>query len=425
MEVRGSATVTRKRSVFHPPGKGSPLIRSMRVRNFLSFSDNTELFQLRPLNVFIGPNGSGKSNFLDVIELFRATSMDLPKFVRECGGTNNLLWKGTRETPVAEIDAILDYPDGPMSLRHRLSFTVLDQRFELVDEVIENEEPLGEYQEDVYFFYRHQRGHPVLNVRAVEGQDMDPTRGAPRRKLQPETLDTTISVLSQRHDPDYYPELSYLFDHYRGFLPFREWSTGRNTQTRRPQGTDLPVDMLLPDGSNLAPVLNAMQHQPGGWDDLQKRLHEFHEPFIDLSFRVESGTIQVYFRERGLSQPIPATRLSDGTLRYLCLLAVLCHPTPPPVVCIEEPELGLHPDILPSVAEMLVEASQRTQLFVTTHSEVLVDALTETPEAVVVCEKEEGATVMHRLSKDELSHWLKEYSLGQLWSEGEIGGNRW
>ena len=122
---------------------------------------------------------------------------------------------------------------------------------------------------------------------------------------------------------------------------------------------------------------------------------------------------------------MPATRLSDGTLRYLSILAVLCHPSPPSLVCLEEPELGLHPDILPGLADILREASNRCQLIVTTHSDALVDALTDTPESIVVCEKKEGQTTLRRLDKDELSHWLKTYRLGELWSSGEIGGNRW
>ena len=117
--------------------------------------------------------------------------------------------------------------------------------------------------------------------------------------------------------------------------------------------------------------------------------------------------------------------MSDGTLRYLCLLAILCHPNPPPLVCLEEPELGLHPDILPKLADLLREASERCQLIVTTHSDTLVDALTDTPESVVICEKESGQTRMKRLDKEELSHWLEKYRLGELWSSGEIGGNRW
>ena len=122
---------------------------------------------------------------------------------------------------------------------------------------------------------------------------------------------------------------------------------------------------------------------------------------------------------------MPATRLSDGTLRYLGLLAILCHPKPPPLVCIEEPELGLHPDILPGLADLLLEASERCQLIVTTHSDTLVAALTYTPESVVVCEKEKGQTRMKRLDKVELSRWLEKYRLGELWSSGELGGNRW
>jgi predicted ATPase len=117
--------------------------------------------------------------------------------------------------------------------------------------------------------------------------------------------------------------------------------------------------------------------------------------------------------------------LSDGTLRYLCLLAILCHPEPPPLLCIEEPELGLHPDVLPSLAQLIVEASERTQLIVTTHSDVLVDAMTEQPESVVVCEKHDGRTEMRRLRKEDLTVWLNKYRLGQLWAKGELGGTRW
>ena len=138
---------------------------------------------------------------------------------------------------------------------------------------------------------------------------------------------------------------------------------------------------------------------------------------------VEAGSVQVFLQEGNVT--IPATRLSDGTLRYLCLLAILCNPNLPPLVCLEEPELGLHPDILPGLAELLREASERCQLIVTTHSDTLVDALTDTPESIVVCEKENGQTQLKRLDEKELSHWLEKYRLGELWTSGELGGNRW
>ncbi|HEX8671665.1 MAG TPA: AAA family ATPase, partial [Longimicrobium sp.] len=107
------------------------------------------------------------------------------------------------------------------------------------------------------------------------------------------------------------------------------------------------------------------------------------------------------------------------------LLAILCHPSPPPLICIEEPELGLHPDVIPTVVNLLKEASQRTQIIVTTHSDTLVSALTDTPESVIVCETGFDGTSLRRLNQSDLSEWLEKYSLGDMWRIGHIGGTRW
>ncbi|MCH7745224.1 MAG: AAA family ATPase, partial [Chloroflexi bacterium] len=141
---------------------------------------------------------------------------------------------------------------------------------------------------------------------------------------------------------------------------------------------------------------------------------------------IEANTARLLIREKGLTKPIPATRLSDGTLRFLSLLTILCHPKPPPLICIEEPELGLHPDIIPLIAELLRDASERTQLIVTTHSERLIDELSDIPESVVVCERgPEFGTEFKRLSSEQLGLWLEKYRLGELWQKGELGGVRW
>ena len=81
--------------------------------------------------------------------------------------------------------------------------------------------------------------------------------------------------------------------------------------------------------------------------------------------------------------------------------------------------------MISSIADLLIDASHRTQLVVTTHSDILIDALSETPEAVIVCEKENSTTQMRRLNHDHLQSWLEEYSLGGLWRSGELEGNRW
>ena len=149
-------------------------------------------------------------------------------------------------------------------------------------------------------------------------------------------------------------------------------------------------------------------------------LRVLYDGIDDFDVDIEGGTVQVFFHEG--SYTVPATRLSDGTLRYLCLLAILCHPQPGPLVCIEEPELGLHPDVLPTLAALLKEASERTQLIVTTHSDVLVDAFTDMPEAVLVAGRSKHGTALERLSPEILRPWLEKYRLGQLWTRGDIGG---
>ena len=134
----------------------------------------------------------------------------------------------------------------------------------------------------------------------------------------------------------------------------------------------------------------------------------------------------MFLSESGLEEPIPASRFSDGTLAFLRLIALIHEPATPMILAIEEPETGLHPDAVRLVAEMLKDASQRKQILVTTHSPELIDALSDDPEAIVVCERdEENGTQFRRLSSKDMAAWLQHYTLGELWTKGEIGGNRW
>ena len=399
------------------------LIQSIKLQNFLSFGPDAEEIELKSLNVLIGPNASGKSNLIEAIGFLRASPIDLGLPIRDGGGVIEWLWKGSRQTPIAEVNATIYYPEGFMPLRHKISFTMVGQRFELVDEAVENEHPEYPSLPDVRFYYRYFGGHPVLS--AYTDQTGKIARSRLERKLRREDLALDQSVLSQRKDPDQYPEITYLGNQYSKVKLYREWNLGRYTLPRLPQKADLPDDFLLEDISNLGLVLNNLEHQSGIRSLLLEKLKQFHGSFTDISTKIHGGTVQIFLHEDGLYQPVPATRLSDGTLRYLSLLSILCHPSPPPLVCIEEPELGLHPDILPTVAELLIEASNRMQLIVTTQSDILVDALTETPETILVCEKNDGSTTMRRLKKEDLSEWLKKYALGELWRMGEIGGKRW
>lgn len=386
------------------------LIETLHLSRFLSFGNAGSTLNLGPLNVLIGPNGSGKSNLLEALSLLKAAPRELLAPIRDGGGVRDWLWKGERGAPVAELDAVVRNPRGPQSLRYHLAFTEVTQRFELTSERIEfaQAEP-GKSQP--YFHYRFERGHGVLNVHGH------------KRKLQREDVDPSQSILSQRRDPDHYPEISALARAFDRIRLYREWSFGRFTAPRLPQKADLPNDMLSEDCSNLGLVLNRLRRDPAVKAELLDGLRVLYEGIDDYDVQIEGGTVQVFFHEN--RRTIPATRLSDGTLRYLCLLAILCHPDPPPLVGIEEPELGLHPDVLPKLADLLRKASERCQLVVTTHSDVLVDAMTETPEAIVVVERKKDGTTMQRLDPDQLRPWLQEYRLGTLWTRGDLGGTRW
>jgi predicted ATPase len=233
------------------------------------------------------------------------------------------------------------------------------------------------------------------------------------------------SILAQRKDPTLYPELTLVGQEFLRMRFYRDWDVSRGSVLRRPQPADLPNDFLAENGENLALVVNALQNRPEVKKALLDNLKLLWDAVEDVITTTQGGTVQIFFHERGFKTPVPMARLSDGTLRLLCLLAILCHPEPPPLVCIEEPELGLHPDAVATVAKLLVDAASRTQLVVTTHSDVLVSALSEVPEAVVVCERTEAGTSLRRLEPARLEGWLESYRLGELWRMGEIGGTRW
>lgn len=385
------------------------LIHEIRLHNILSYGYTSEPVSLRPLNIIIGPNGSGKSNLLEAIELLKGAPEQLLKTIRDGGGVRDWLWKGAKNTPVASLDVVVDHP-AQQNLRYVLAFTAINQRFEIVDEKIEFEKPDGSNPEP-YFFYHFNKGRPMFNVNGVT------------RALRKEDIDLDKSILSQRRDPEQYPEITGLARAFSSIQLYREWSFGRYTIPRLPQKADLPNSVLEPDASNLGMVLHRLHNDPDVKDRLLTALRVLYDGIDDYGVDIEGGTVQVFFREGRFK--VPATRLSDGTLRYLCLLAILCHPSPPPLVCIEEPELGLHPDVLPTVAELMKEASERCQLIVTTHSDVLVDAMTDQTESVLVAEKSDEGTTLTRLDAEKLRPWLEKYRLGELWNRGGIGGTRW
>ena len=395
------------------------LIHRLKVAGLLSFGPEGIDLPLQPLNVLIGPNGSGKSNLLEVLALLRASPDDLPAPIKAIGGMEEWLWKVptvaglTNAVSAATIDAVVESPSqGEMPVRHVLEIIRHGDRFEVADERIENERPQQGFQ-DTFFFYRYQRGEPVINDPEV--------RGLRRESVKPEK-----SILSQVKHPERYPVLGWLQEQYERIRLYRDWTFGPSTPLRRMQ-TSHGRDDILDDGANnlilvLSNILPRIENR------FVDALRQLYEGVDGIYVTIRDGNLLLSLKESG-GRLITMARLSDGTLRYLTLLSILLHPEPPPLVAIEEPELGIHPDLIPEIAKLLVEASERMQLVVTTHSRVLVDALTDHPSSVVVCANENGKSQFERLDETHLNQWLEDYAasatLGDLWSSGDIGGNRW
>jgi predicted ATPase len=178
-----------------------------------------------------------------------------------------------------------------------------------------------------------------------------------------------------------------------------------------------------PDGQNLIPVLHTLYTSDRDFKkDINAAMRAaFGDDFDELIFPPAADQrIQLRVRWKSLKREQSAADLSDGTLRFLLLLTILASPSPPPLIAIDEPETGLHPSMLPIIAEYAVDAATRTQVIFTTHSPQFLDAFTDTRPTTTVAKWENGETTLKVLAGEQLDYWLKEYSLGALFKSGEL-----
>ena len=387
-------------------------IHRIALRNILSFGPDTQELALEPLNVLIGPNGAGKSNLVDAIGLLRAAPTDIATPIRESGGVADWIWHGEPKASSARIDVDVANAAGPQPLRYGLEFAAQGaqgQFFRILDERLA---PPASGDDEPRVCFEADSQHATVYC-----------RGTADGGTKPSGIDFAghESVLALLKNPDLHPEMTDLGREFGRMRLYRHLHAGRDAPMRLPQRPDAPNNVLAEDGRNLGLVLNRLSRSLDVRQRFLEALRKLYAELSDFHVNIEYGAVQVFIQEGNVS--VPATRLSDGTLHYLCLLAVLCDPTPPPLVCIEEPELGLHPDAVALLADLLVEASDRMQLVVTTHSDALVSALTGQPHAIVTCERRVSGTELRRLDPKQLASWLEDYRLGDLWRMGELGAN--
>ena len=341
-------------------------IREVHVTGYRSVRDVR--LRLRQINVLTGPNASGKSNLYNsVFLLAKAAQGGFARVIADEGGMPSVLWAGERKgrsisssrlepvrmglgvkTDTFNYDLVCGLPKP-----YRSAF---DLDPEVKEERVWMEGPRGM---KVTFFERNSERAWIL--------DHEERLADYSGELLP-----TESVLSQLREPHLYPELSALRAEMNQWRFYHHFRTDHESPLRHPQvGVRTPV--LGHDGRDLAAALQTII-EIGHEEDLHDAIRSaFPGASLEIDHDEESGMFAVLLRMPGLKRPLRARELSDGTLRYLCLLAALLSPRPPALLALNEPETSLHPDLYEPLARAMVNASHNSQLWVVTHSQKLAE----------------------------------------------------
>jgi predicted ATPase len=182
---------------------------------------------------------------------------------------------------------------------------------------------------------------------------------------------------------------------------------------------------LNPDASNIAAFLLRLKIKyPQSYLNIRETI-QLIAPFLDDFLlepenKGENEVVRLEWRQKGSSFPFQPYQLSDGTIRFICLATALLQPDPPSTIVIDEPELGLHPFALEVLAGLFRDASERTQLIISTQSATLLNQFD--PDEVIVVDRVDGASRFQRLDAESLLEWTKDYALGELWQKNVFEG---
>lgn len=370
-------------------------------------------FDLASVRILIGPNAAGKSNLIDALRLLsEAVKSDMETAVSRRGGMGTVAFLGSQDKT---FELVLEYfvPD-PAAPRSRS-----DMRYRLL--VGERDGRPGVLEEELQIKRnRNEPGAPKLWFRAEWGKGealKDPTQDA-REPF--DTGDPGVLALKALGFLEAYPRIRAL----RTFIEGWQFLSVDLNRIREPRRDERAL-RLSDDATNLANVLRTLQAT-----DTYKRilgnLRSLLDYVMEMSTDLDRGRVLLLFHERAFRDPIEALALSDGTLRLLAILTALETMPDHGLLCIEEPEHGLHPLIFGPFLDLVRERCPKSgtrQVLMTTHSPDLVDAA-EPNEVMPVERGPSGATEIMPFDPAKLRKWLKDFRLGELWRMRQIGGAR-
>ncbi len=357
-------------------------IKKLTIEGFKSIR-KLEDFELRGLNVLIGANGAGKSNFVSFFSLLQEMieqRLQIALATTE-GGADACLYLGPKITPQFVAKLYLE--------RYGYEFSLVptfDNRLIFADETV---------------VYCRSDGPPV----PISMDIRKPCRGRSKLKRNRTCL--------------------YVYNAVSGWVVYHFHDTSLSAPVRRPRAIN-DNEVFRPNAENLAPFLYRIQQtDPISYSRIRDVVRLAAPFFDDFKLRPMPMTpemIQVEWQQTDSDYPFRANQLSDGTLRFICLATALLQPQPPATVLFDEPELGLHPYALTLLGNLFKQAASAhgEQVIISTQSAQLLNEFE--PEDVIVVERTNGESTFRRLESSQLSEWLEEYTLGELWQKNVLGG---
>lgn len=361
---------------------------------------------IRPLMVLIGANGVGKTSLLDALSLLSASAAGgLNGKLSELGGLTSI---ASRTGDVNEVSLLVDMKvPGHEPLEYQISLTPKGTGYSIAQEVL-SQARLGYPQP---FKHIDSRDGEIRYYRTEE------PRGLVRPDWEHNPLESSLAQV---------PKMFRQPEELRRILAsaslYHVLDVGPRAPVKLPQQMK-PATLPGADGGELVPYLYYLREgDPARFGTIVDSMKAVFRDFEALSFPpVAAGILTMTWKDKGIPKPFYMHELSEGTLRFLWLVALLQSPGLSTITMIDEPEVSLHPELLSLLADLMREAAQRTHLVVATHSDRLIRFLR--PEEVVVMDAgEDGfatATWAHTMN---LEAWLTEYGLDEVWRMGRMGG---
>jgi len=406
------------------------MLKRITLENFFSFGEPTTI-ELNPdVNVLVGINGSGKSNFLKAIRLLYegVAGQGFEKtFLQEWGG----------------FDAVANVCGGKkdyIKLEFEFSASLITPK----EDHYENIE-INDYKYEIAIYKFASREY-FLNEKfgRKDGDDfkvfIDVEKGIGKLMALKDESATELELVDYPSNFFFkeYSKKELIFrqvkNHMRGFLwvsntiencsIYNQFETSFNSPIREATvfGTE---EKLLPTGENLNTIIQKLKNNHSlDYEKIEELLRDINPNFKDIGFNLFGSRSYLLLREKNLAKAISIEHVSDGTLRFLLLLSIFYNPNRGSLVCLDEPEMGLHPDMIRTIAKGIRHAAETTQMFIATHSPLLLNAF-ELDEILIFEKDKNNQTQVIIKSEEDFDNWNEDYLVGQLWLSGQIGGKRW